>query len=248
MILPAPCLTTPDPEFARVTATTLLQHLERLPESRPVCIGLSGGTTPAPVYREIARLFPVLIGGNRNWRWFQVDERCVPADSPQSNQRLIRETLFPGGDTQAWGRFFPVSFFEDPRISAKKYQSVLTESVLGSGKTAHSLLILGLGEDGHTASLFPGSGWPVQDPEPFFQALFVPRLNSWRLSLTPPAILSSQDLWFLVSGKGKQQILQELSASDPDQFPAAYLARRHVSTRFFLDESAAGISGHFAGE
>ena len=248
MILPAHHVITPDPAFAAATATALLQHLQQVSESSPVCIGLSGGTTPAPVYREIARLFPVLIGGNRNWRWFQVYERCVPADSPQSNQRLIRETLFRGGDTQAWGRFFPVSLFEDPVTSAKEYQSLLFESVLGPEETVSSLLILGLGEDGHTASLFPGSNWPVHDPEPVFQALYIPHLHSWRLSLTPPAILSSQHLWFLVAGKGKQQILQELSASDPDRFPAGYLARRHASARFFLDASAAGISGPPAGE
>ena len=181
-------------------------------------IALSGGNTPRPVYAELARLGPDLP-------WEQIfitfgDERCVPPEDKQSNYRMARESLF-----------IPAAVPErsiarmrgeiDPELAAQEYQDQL--DLLAAEKDEmiyrHDLILLGLGDDGHTASLFPGTA-ALDEKEKKVVANFVPKINVWRLTFTYPLINQARHVCFLVDGKKHQELIEQVLAGD-EQYPAA---------------------------
>ena len=189
----------------------------------PKTIALSGGSTPRPVYEQLAQV---------DYPWAQVDvffgdERCVPPDDPDSNFRMAHESLLQYVDAT------------DHRMSAcdpDAYEREL-ESVFGVGPSGDEprfdLVFLGLGEDGHTCSLFPGN--PVLDVTDRRVAL-VQRPDHQRMTLTYPVLNAAKLAVFLVSGEGKREPLQWLM-NDAD-VPAAKIASERIIV--LADAAAAG--------
>jgi 6-phosphogluconolactonase len=181
-------------------------------------MALSGGNTPAPVYARIA-------GEGHDLPWDQMlftfgDERCVPPDDPQSNFRMARENLFvpaavPGKSIMRMRGEI------DPQIAAQEYEDQLNAIATRRGQPIyqHDLILLGLGDDGHTASLFPGTA-ALKETTRSVVANFVPKLNAWRLTFTFPLINHSQHILFLVGASKSPQLIERVLAGDP-QFPAA---------------------------
>jgi 6-phosphogluconolactonase len=172
-------------------------------------IALSGGNTPRALY---ALLAAPPFGGEIDWAATQVfwsDERCVPPDHPDSNYRMAREALLdrvplPAANVHRLRGELPV-----PQQAAQEYR---TELQVVFGKTAlprFDLLLLGLGEEGHTASLFPGVPVPA-DPNITVAAVFVPKVNTWRLTMTLPVLNAAAQVVFLVAGEAKQAALRAL--------------------------------------
>ena len=189
-----------------------------LAERHEFRIALSGGNTPRPVYSEIAR-----IGRDLPWERILItfgDERCVPPDDPQSNFRMARETLF-----------LPVNVPEksimrmrgeiDPQIAAQQYQDDVDLLARQRGEQIyrHDLILLGLGADGHTASLFPESA-ALNETTRRVAANFVAKLNAWRLTFTFPLINHARHVCFLVNASKQAKLVERAINGDP-QFPAS---------------------------
>jgi len=181
-------------------------------------IALSGGHTPAPVYAHIA-------SGTRDFCWESVrftfgDERCVPPDDPQSNYRMARENLFvPAAVPEK--SIMRMRGEIDPQIAAQQYTQQLDAIAAGRGESMyqHDLILLGLGDDGHTASLFPETA-ALEENARQVVANFVPRLKDWRLTFTFPLINHARHVLFLVGASKDPRLIKRVLEGD-QQFPAA---------------------------
>jgi 6-phosphogluconolactonase len=181
-------------------------------------IALSGGNTPRPVYGELAS-----IGHDLPWENFLItfgDERCVAPDHEQSNYRMARETLFEPADVPEKS-VMRMRGEIDPQIAAREYEEHLDLIAAQRGEPIyrHDLILLGLGDDGHTASLFPGTA-ALEETIRRVVANFVPRLNAWRLTFTLPLINHARRICFLVDAKKKAGVIERILEGDR-QFPAS---------------------------
>src|SRR5205085_7032932 len=189
-----------------------------LAERNEFRIALSGGNTPRPVYSEIAQ-----IGRDLPWERILItfgDERCVPPDSPESNFRMAREALF-----------LPAAIPEksivrmrgeiDPRIAAQEYQDQLDLLATQRGEQIyrHDLILLGIGDDGHTASLFPETA-ALNETARRVVANFVPKLNTWRITFTYPLINHARHVCFLVNAKKQPELIEKIIGGDT-KYPSA---------------------------
>jgi len=181
--------------FAATAAAFLGRKLAGLLEHRDATIALSGGSTPGPVYEALA------ADPSLDWNKIDVyfaDERLVPLDDPASNYRLARETLLDRIEIPA-GRVHPMPAEEpDPETAAETYAKALPERL--------DMLILGLGQDGHTASLFPHSvALESEERVTVAEAPVEPRA---RLTITPSVIASARLVVVLARGRNKSAALK----------------------------------------
>lgn len=180
---------------------------------------LSGGNTPLAVYKELAPRYH-LVPSHFYWG----DERCVPPDHEQSNFRNAWETFLQ----QINPTFITVHRLRgeiDPAIAAAEYEAILRSNFgRGPHNTSFDLLLLGLGEDAHTASLFPGVGAELA-PGRWAIASYIQKLAGWRLTLTPEILNRSRRILFLVSGQNKAAALSQVlqGKQDPNQYPAQWI-------------------------
>jgi 6-phosphogluconolactonase len=203
---------------ADAAALILEQAHKAIAERNEFRIALSGGNTPAPVYARIA-------AEAHDFPWDRVrftfgDERCVPPDNPQSNFRMARENLFvPAGVPEK--SMLRMRGEIDPQIAAQEYEDQLAAIATAHGESMyqHDLILLGLGDDGHTASLFPGTA-ALEDVRRCVVANFVPKFNAWRLTFTFPLINHARHILFLVGASKSPQLIERVVAGD-QQFPAA---------------------------
>jgi 6-phosphogluconolactonase len=221
-------------DLARQCAETIASHLDlALAQRDRAQIALAGGETPRATYRRL---------GQERLPWERVDvllgdERWVPPSDPASNARMLGETLLaqPPG---AAARLHPVpTHLASADQGAKAYGSLLQQLCSGEPPCL-DLVLLGLGDDGHTASLFPGTAaLAVRD-----RSVTVGEGKGLpRISLTAPALSAARQVVFLVSGAGKHQALQRLL--DPQESPERTPARLVQPTApvwIFADRAAAG--------
>jgi 6-phosphogluconolactonase len=204
--------------IADAAAFILEQARRSMAERNEFRIALSGGNTPAPIYHRIA-------AQSHDFPWEPVrftfgDERCVPPDDPQSNFRMARENLFvPAAVPEK--SIMRMRGEIDPQIAAQEYEDQLNASATKRGELIyqHDLILLGFGDDGHTASLFPGTA-ALNETARRVVANFVPKLNAWRLTFTFPLIDHAHHILFLVGASKSAQLIERVLAGDP-QFPAA---------------------------
>jgi 6-phosphogluconolactonase len=187
-------------------------------------VALSGGSTPRATYALLASDgFAARVDWSRV-HVFWGDERCVPPDHPDSNYRMARETLLdhvplPTGDVHR------IRGEVHPEEAAADYERTLRSFFAPQARdkepTPHfDLVLLGMGEDGHTASLFPGTA--AHEQTRWVVAYYVDKLGAWRVTLTPVAINAAAHVTFLVSGAGKAARLREVLSEpyQPDVLPA----------------------------
>lgn len=189
---------------------------------------LSGGSTPRPLYRR--------LGERHELPWERVelflgDERFVPLDDPDSNFHMVRETLLAHGIRL--GAVHPIPTEGTPQDAAARYEALLKTI---KEKPLFDLNLLGLGEDGHTASLLPGQ--PVLEERERLVAAVPKGRSEQRVTLTYPALESSRITMFLVSGAAKASIVKRVRAGDVS-IPAGRL-HPHGRVIWFMDRAAAG--------
>ncbi|KAF1079800.1 MAG: 6-phosphogluconolactonase, eukaryotic type [Candidatus Rifleibacterium amylolyticum] len=227
--------------FAGQAADAVLASIWRAPGPLRL-ISLSGGNTPFPVYR----LLPAKLakaGLAENCYWLQTDERLVAADDERSNQKAIRASLFADGLLPE-SHFYPVPSSRQA-AAENRVADAYQKQLLGLPEQLRppaplDLIILGIGNDGHTASLFPKTDWQKESMHDF--AVFEPASQpEARISMTYQRILQAREVLFLVSGGAKQPVVDEIFFNRECEYPAAVIARQRP-TRWVLDASA--ISPH----
>jgi len=205
--------------FVADAATFILEQARKaIAERSEFRIALSGGNTPAPVYARMAAKAHDLPW--ESVRFTFGDERCVPPDDPQSNFRMARENLFvPAAVPEK--SIMRMRGEIDPQIAAQEYEQQLDAIATARGEPIyqHDLILLGLGDDGHTASLFPGTA-ALEDMTRCVEANFVPKLNAWRLTFTYLLINHARRILFLVGASKNPELIERVLAGD-QKFPAA---------------------------
>jgi 6-phosphogluconolactonase len=189
-----------------------------LEERNEFRIALSGGHTPIPIYARLAE-----IGHDLPWELTRItfgDERCVPPDDPESNFRMARETLLAPAAVPEKS-ILRMRGEIDPQVAAQEYQDQLDLMATQQGEPIyrHDLILLGLGDDGHTASLFPGTV-ALDETIRRVVANFVPKLDAWRLTFTFPLINHARQVCFLVGAAKNADLIERVLEGDP-QFPAS---------------------------
>jgi 6-phosphogluconolactonase len=212
-----------------------------LRSSGPFRVSLSGGSTPKPLYAllasdEFQKRFP--------WRrvsWYWGDERFVPHDHPDSNYRMVRESLLDEAPIPPHN-IHPVPTDGTAEEAALRYERTLQEAygskTLDPARPLFDITMLGLGSDGHTASLLPGAP-ALEERERWVVAVLLGRRGA-RISLTCPAIESSRHVAFLVAGREKAAVLGAIRAGG-SPLPAARL-RPLGEVLWFVDRAAAGAT------
>ncbi len=197
-------------------------------------IVLAGGETPRPIYERVA-------GTDADWdRWhvYFGDERCLPSDDPGRNSVMARSAWLDRVAIPA-PQIHAIEAERGPEAGARRYVAAVSE--IGP----FDLVLLGLGEDGHTASIFPGSTWtrmadrdPADDGAvmpPVIPVFDAPKPPPGRISLSPGRLGDARRVLFLVAGAGKRAAVARWQAGDP--IPASWVRPRGGVDVFFLDSA-----------
>ena len=196
-------------------------------------IALSGGSTPKPLYEILGR-----DGDLRERRitWVVVDERYVPLNDPQSNAGMIQHTLFTNGIAPHHRFLRFKTELDDPAATAYEFEREWRELHLSD----LDIVILGMGDDGHTASLFPHTR-ALAEEDRLAVANYVPKLDAERLTLTVPVLNAAREVLFLVAGPGKAKTLAAVleGPEDPEHLPAQLIRPERGALTWLVDEDAA---------
>jgi 6-phosphogluconolactonase len=220
--------------FASDAANFILTRArESLDERHQFRIALSGGNTPRSVYAEMAKR-------DVSWKKFLFtfgDERCVPPENDESNFRMANEAMFRPASVPD-SSILRMRGEIEPVLAAKEYQSKLDALAAKRGELIyeHDLILLGLGDDGHTASLFPGTE-ALSKTERRVMANYVPKFNSWRLTFTFPLICSARAICFLIGGNKDPELIERIFSGDP-ALPAAQVDQNAKSVTWIIEEQA----------
>lgn len=201
-------------------------------------VALAGGSTPRRTYERLATE-PFV--SRVSWSRVQVlwsDERCVTPDQAESNYRMARETLLDHVPVPA-ASVHRIHGEDDPAAAAGLYEATL-RALFKSPGARMDLVLLGLGGDGHTASLFPGSP-AVREQTRWVMAERAPTAPQWRITLTPAAINAAAEVLFLVSGAAKAGVVRRVLAGPrrPEELPAQAIAPSNGRVRWCVDAAAA---------
>lgn len=231
----------PDPQEAALAAALEVAHVARdAVANRGVFrIALSGGSTPRLLFDALTRApFRQGIAWSQG-RFFFVDERCVPPGHERSNFRLAKEHLFdPLGIPPE--RVARMRGEDDPAGAARDYENLLAADFGRPGPAfPFDFVLLGLGADGHTASLFPGTPALAEERRAVV-AVDVPKLPEWRLTLTLPVLNASRHAVFLVTGREKSEVVAAVTKRRAPDLPASRVHLSGGSLIWIVDEAAAG--------
>ncbi|QEG00656.1 6-phosphogluconolactonase [Stieleria maiorica] len=195
-------------------------------------VSLSGGSTPRRVYEMLSqRELP--------WdriHWFWGDERNVPHDHDDSNFRMVHTALLSKVDIPPQNIHAVPVDVESPAKAAEQYEQTLRQHFHGPVPD-WDLVLLGMGDDAHTASLFPDT-LGLGEQKRWFIENWVPKFDAFRYTMTYPAIESARNTWFIITGEAKQDALKQVLFGAED--PARYPSQRIRPTRWFVDAAACG--------
>jgi 6-phosphogluconolactonase len=198
---------------------------------------LSGGATPTRLH---ALLASEPYRSRVDWRGVEIffgDERCVPPEHRDSNFRAADEALL----SHVPARVHRIPGELPPREAALRYEEEIRRAFgFGAGVPSLDLVLLGLGADGHTASLFPGTA-ALDETERLAAEVYVERLDSWRVTLTLPVLNAARKVVFLVSGREKAGIVREIIAGADGGYPASLVRPTAGSVLWLLDKAAASL-------
>ena len=202
-------------------------------------VALSGGSSPKKLYEMLASSWHDKIEWGKVYFFFG-DERNVPKTDPESNYLMAKKALFDPLQINA-SHIFPVDTSLAPKEAAKKYQEEI-ETFFDGDELSFGLILLGLGDNSHTASLFPFT--PVlHDRAPGVKEVFLQDQQVYRVTLNAPLINEAQHIAFLVYGEGKAIAVHHVLEDDEDieDFPAQLIEPIIGEMQWFLDKAAAGM-------
>jgi len=230
-------------DLARAMAEQLLAVAQGAVATEGVArLAVSGGNTPRRTFELLAD--PSGEFGTFPWdktELFWVDERCVPPDDKDSNYRMTRLALLDKVPLAA-DRVFRIEGELDPHEAATRYEAVLRSRFeLGAGQfPTFDLVALGMGPDGHTASLFPHTEG-IHEAERIVIPNHVPQKETWRVTLTAPVINQGRQVVFLIGGADKAEVLSQVLSDkyDPETWPSQLIQPKTGKVLLLLDQAAA---------
>lgn len=199
---------------------------------------LSGGNSPKDLYAYLAK-------NKQKLDWTKVffffgDERNVPFDSEDNNATMAQEFLLTPLQIPS-SNYFRIDTRLGPKEAAKDYENTIN-TFFNKQKVQFDFVLLGLGDNAHTASLFPLTGI-IREKSVGIQSVFVAEMNVYRISFTAPLINQAKNVAFLVFGKGKAKAVNEVlnGPKNPEEFPAQLIDLDDGNLFWFLDEEAAKL-------
>jgi 6-phosphogluconolactonase len=228
-------------ELAQAAAELMISVAKHAIETRGrFILSLSGGTTPEYLYTLLAKPpYCNQIPWHKTFV-FWGDERFVPSDDKQNNANMAKTLLLDHIDIPSIN-INPIPVDLELGKAAKKYETII-KKFFGEDTLRFDLIFLGLGENGHTASLFPGSD-VVFENKRLIRDVYVAEQNMFRITMTPLLINKAHNIIFLVEGGNKSKILKTvLSGSlQPDKFPAQVIKAENGNLYWFVDKKAAAL-------
>jgi 6-phosphogluconolactonase len=236
---------SPTPADTALAAAQLFTRavIEAVAKRNRARIAISGGTTPKAMFQLLADptqpFLKQIPWVNLDLYW--VDERSVPPTDPDSNYRMTNEALLSKVPLPA-ARVHRIEGELDPEVAAARYESVIRNSfkLEGAETPTFDLVLLGMGDDGHTASLFPHTEG-LDDLTHIAIANHVPQKDTWRITLTWPVINQGREVTFLIEGAAKAQVLHDvlLGPYQPETYPSQIIRPASGQLTFLLDAAAA---------
>jgi 6-phosphogluconolactonase len=198
---------------------------------------LTGGKTPKPIYEMLATPFPINPIDWKRVHIFWGDERCVPPENPESNFGMAHDALISKIDVPP-ENVHRMRGELDAEGAATLYEREILDFFQRSDVPSFDLVLLGMGEDGHTASLFPGTQW---DERRMVIANYVPQSGAKRVSMTPLILNAAAKTIFLVAGRNKADALACVLENPSCDYPAARIRAGQGSLDWMVDKSAASL-------
>jgi 6-phosphogluconolactonase len=227
-------------ETAHAVAKLLVENIKQKAKNREFFnVALSGGSTPKLLFHIIATDYANSIP----WdfvRFFWVDERCVPPTNPESNFGMTYESLLkhtPVPETN----IFRMQGENEPETEAQRYEKLLLKELpFENNFPQFDLILLGMGDDGHTASIFPNN-MGLLHSERLVDVAAHPATGQKRITLTGKTICNAKQLIFLITGESKSEILRQIINKEQSSFafPAAHIHNVSNNINFFIDKKAA---------
>jgi 6-phosphogluconolactonase len=238
-------LITPQELFAAAAEEVVRRAEEAVANRGRFTIALSGGSTPKSLYNLLATNARAALPWDRMFFFFG-DERHVPPTDPDSNYRMADEAMLSKVPVPSANVFRFAAENPDADAVAESYEKTVRKffELKTDGVPRFDLILLGMGPDGHTASLFPGTAG-LQEKSRLVIANWVEKLKTHRLSFTLPVLNAARCVAFLVSGTDKAQVLQTVLEQDApgEQYPAKLVQPTDGKVIWFLDRAAAsGLS------
>jgi 6-phosphogluconolactonase len=222
------------------TAQTFAEFLfEKQQNKESITIALSGGSTPKLLFDILANDFSASIDWKKIYL-FWGDERCVSPTDDESNFKMTQDRLISKVNIPT-GNIHRVLGENDPSNEAKRYSELIKSHVsIVDQLPQFDIVMLGLGEDGHTASIFPHQMELLHSDEVCAVATH-PESGQKRISLTGKVINNAKEVCFLVTGAGKAEKVEEIlfSAGNYKKYPAYYIQPKSGLLNWFIDEAAA---------
>ena len=226
-------------ELFRAAAETFCRiGSEAIRQRERFTVALSGGSTPRGLHQQLATTFSSQLPWDKVF-FFWGDERHVPPDFPESNFRMAKETLLSKLPVSADHVLRMPGEVPDANQGAGLYEQTLREFFhLAPGQTPRfDFVLLGIGGDGHTASLFPGTK-ALEESQHLVVGNWVEQHSTWRITLTYPVLNNAANVMFLVEGGGKAGIVSKALKDPSANFPCQRVRPENGNLMWYLDEAA----------
>lgn len=233
------------PAVARAFADYLVDKLAAK-RFGPLFVALSGGSTPKLLFKLLAAEYKEKI----DWRrlhFFWGDERCVPHDDPESNFGEVKNLLFDHVPV-VWSQVHAIDTSKSPEEAAKAYGELMMQLLPrnSDGLPVLDVNMLGMGGDGHTASIFPSNMEELLTDPRICAVATHPESGQKRVTMTGPVLNASDEVAFLITGNGKTQRVAQIVNQEhgAEMFPTAHIQPTSGKLFWFLDEAAAAEVGY----
>lgn len=230
---------TPYDTAHAVAEIILAKAKEKRKQSLPLNIAVSGGSTPKILFTILATDFSESIPWNII-RLFWVDERCVPPTHAESNFGMTYETLLKNLPIHD-ANIFRMEGENEPEKEAKRYQKILENELPVKGEFPQfDIILLGMGDDGHTASIFPPDLNLLTAAE-WVSVGTHPVSGQKRITLTGQTIIQANEIIFLITGNSKADVLRQIIHRETgfEKYPAAFVHTNSEKVEFYIDKAAA---------
>lgn len=220
-------------------AAFISQHIQEvLQKQERFTFALSGGNTPKALYALLAKEPYINMIDWQRVHFFWGDERAVPFEDPRNNARMAYDVLLDKTGTPA-ENIHVMRTDIAPEAAAAEYEKILHRYFDGQPNT-FDLVLLGMGDDGHTLSLFPGLPI-VHEKKAWVKAFFLQAQDMYRITLTAPVTNLAASVVFMATGAGKALTLKSVidGATDPDKYPSQLIRPENGALHWFVDEAAA---------